>query len=252
MNASKPVVIALCGKGGVGKTSIAALLVKHLTDNPAHRVLAIDADPAIGLAMALGFPVNKSVDQIRNELIRQLESKETSDLSALSAQLDYELLDTVQEKQNLAFLAIGRPEKAGCYCRINAVLRDLIRTLSHNFDYVIIDGEAGVEQVNRRVMDAVTHLVLVSDDSRKGIQVAETIASLADQSLQYRFMGLLFNRLNEADVQQLQQTCSLNVMGWLPEDDDIKQFDREGRTFLQMKTSPATEQINIIVKRLLS
>src|SRR4030042_1176130 len=115
----RPKVAAVCGKGGVGKTSIRAYIIKLL----------------------------------------------------------------LEERGDLAFLAIGRPEKEGCYCQVNDFLREIIESAAKSFDYVVIDGEAGIEQVNRRVMERVTHLILISDASARGINVARTIQSVADKAM---------------------------------------------------------------------
>jgi CO dehydrogenase maturation factor len=239
----KPKVIAFCGKGGVGKTSLAALWVKILTENPKHKVLAIDADPAIGLATSLGFRVEKSVDSIRNELIARLEKKSAGSAASIPGQLDYELLDAIEEQNNLAFLAIGRPEKEGCYCQVNSMLRDLIGDLSLNFDYVIIDGEAGIEQVNRRVMETVTHLCLVSDGSKKGINVANTIASVADNAIHYNSKMIIFNRIKEEELSLLVKNTELELLGWLPEDEQLRCFDMEGRSLLELKASSSLNAV---------
>ena len=167
--------MAVCGKGGVGKTSISSIITKILVDYDSKKVLAIDADPAVGLATALGIEVHKTVDDIRQNLINRFERGESSDRKRILTQLDYEMFEALEERERLAFLAIGRPEKKGCYCQINHILKDIIKSISSQFDYVVIDGEAGIEQVNRRVMEAVTHLILVSDQSKKGLDVAKTI-----------------------------------------------------------------------------
>ena len=97
----------------------------------------------------------------------------------------------MSEQNGFAFIAVGRPESAGCYCKINSYLKDVIQMLSENFDYVVIDGEAGIEQINRRVMEKVTHLVLITDASRKGIQVVQTIKGVADRLVMYDKMGVI-------------------------------------------------------------
>ena len=172
-----PLLIAVCGKGGVGKTSISALVIKILAEKADRRILAIDADPAVGLATALGFKGERTVNDIRNDLIGRIEKGESENRQALLAALDYEVFAALEERENVAFLAIGRPEKEGCYCKVNDMLRDIIESVARNFDYVVIDGEAGIEQVNRRVLSTVTHLLLVSDASAKGLKVIETIGS---------------------------------------------------------------------------
>ena len=152
-HAGKPAtMIAVCGKGGVGKTSISAAMVKILARNRQKRVLAIDADPAVGLASALGITAEKTVDDIRNSLIQRLGQGEAGDRRTVVSRLDYEVFEALIEHENMAFLAIGRPEKEGCYCQVNHILKDIIASVAGHFDYVLIDGEDGIEQFNRRVM----------------------------------------------------------------------------------------------------
>ena len=175
-------VIAVTGKGGVGKTSLAAGMVRRLTQRyPDAKILAIDADPAVGLATALDAKVKETLDDIRLEITQGVSEK---------------LKDT-QDILSFAFVAIGRPESSGCYCAINSYLRDVISMLAGQFDYVVIDGEAGIEQVNRRVMEQVTHLLLVTDQSRKGLQVIQTIKDVADRLVMYERLGVAVNRITQ-------------------------------------------------------
>lgn len=249
----KTSVIALCGKGGVGKTSISATIVKILSSDPAHKVLAIDADPAVGLSSALGIAVTKTVDDIRNELIRRVESGESGGKEQMLSMLDYEMFSALTERKNIAFLAIGRPEKEGCYCQVNHILKDLIASLAANFDYVVIDGEAGIEQVNRRVMETVTHLILVSDASRKGISVAKTIKEVSDTAIAYEKAGLILNRLKNAEEREkLSIPPELNCLGWIPEDNTIRDFDIDGRSLLEIDDSPAIAAVKNCLNVMLS
>jgi CO dehydrogenase maturation factor len=235
-------VIALCGKGGVGKTSLSAAIVKILTQNPENRVLAIDADPAIGLAPCLGFRVEKTVDDIRNSLVQQVMDGKKQDPDDVVSRLDYEMFSALKERGNLAFLAIGRPEKEGCYCQVNHILKDIISSIAVNFDYVVIDGEAGVEQVNRRVMETVSHLILVSDASARGLNVAKTIKEVSDSSISYEKAGLILNRVRTAaEVENLSIPDALDCLGWVPEDDVIRQYDIEGKSILGLSTSPGLD-----------
>ena len=233
-------VIALCGKGGVGKTSLSASIVKILTENPANKVLAIDADPAVGLSTALRVEVKKTVDDIRNDLIRRVERGESEDKAHIIARLDYEMFSALGEYNNLAFLAIGRPEKEGCYCQVNNILREIISSMTDNFDYVVIDGEAGIEQVNRRVMERVSHIILVSDASAKGLNVVNTIRSVAGSAIEYEKMALILNRLHdEKERSKLDIPLELTCIGWIPEDDTVRSFDIQGKSFLDLPDCPA-------------
>jgi CO dehydrogenase maturation factor len=244
IHASKTTIIALCGKGGVGKTSLSATIVKILAKNPKARVLAVDADPAVGLATALGITVTKTVDDIRNDLIRRVESGETTDKAGLIAMLDYEMAAALSETNNIAFLAIGRPETEGCYCQVNHILKDLIAGISDNFDFVVIDGEAGIEQVNRRVMERVTHLILVSDASVKGLNVAATIQQVSEGIIQYEKTGLIVNRLRGThEYESLVAPGNLMCMGWVPEDDTIRNGDMAGKSILDLDAGPALRAV---------
>ncbi len=247
--AEKPVIIALCGKGGVGKTSMSALITRMFAQDPSKRVLAIDADPAVGLSYPLGVPVTKTVDQIRRELIGKLGKDEPVHKEDLLRQLDYDMFSALSEKDNLAFLAIGRPEGDGCYCQVNQLLRELIRDISGQFDVVIIDGEAGLEQINRRVMDMVTHLLIVTDGSLKGRNVAETIYHLGKEACIYEKSGVLFNRVkHDGEESLVLEKNTLPLVHVMRENETIRDFDREGLSFFDLPVAPDLEHLEISLK----
>ena len=183
---SNSTIIALSGKGGVGKTSISATIVKLLVKAfPDKKILAIDADPAVGLSTALGIEVKTTIDDIRKEIISSVEDGQTKEAVELLGDARYKIFDALVETDGYAFIAVGRPESAGCYCKINSYLKEVIKILSDEFDFVVIDGEAGIEQINRRVMEKVTHLLLITDASKKGTQVISTIKDVADELVMY-------------------------------------------------------------------
>ena len=197
-NKTKAKIIAVAGKGGVGKTSLCSAIVRELVEAfPGKRILAIDADPAVGLSTALGVHVEHTIDDIRNEVIETSERGEYRQAIEVLNEARFRIFDTMVECDGFAFLAIGRPEAAGCYCSVNSYLKEVISMLANDFDYVVIDGEAGIEQINRRVMEKVTHLVLVTDPSRKGTQVIDTIRRVADELVMYDRCGAVVNRVTD-------------------------------------------------------
>ena len=249
---SEPVIIAVCGKGGVGKTAVSAMIIRQLIEKPDRKVLAVDADPAAGLAHALGLPAGRTVDDIRNDLVHRLENGEITDKARMLAMLDYDLLAALEERDNLGFLAVGRPEKEGCYCRVNQLLKEMIQSLAGQFDVVVIDGEAGIEQINRRVMTHVTHLLLISDLSARGIRVAGTIGKVAGNSLCKGKATLILNRVGaDTDIGMARIPAGLSLGGWIPEDDALRCADMAGTSILDMAPFPAAAAVAACLNTLL-
>jgi len=247
-------IVAMCGKGGVGKTSISALMIKKLSESNSNKILAIDADPAVGLATSLGIQVRKTVDDIRKDLIVKIRKGDSPGNRDTLKLLDYEVFDALEEHDGFALLAIGRPEDEGCFCRVNSLLKEIIGDLAHRFDIVVIDGEAGIEQINRRVMKTVDHLVLVSDTSAKGLGVANTIALVASdkKAVDFKSMGLVLNRVrSEAEVRDIRGRTDLEIYGWLTDDDTIRDLDFRGESLTAMpESSPNLGIISDILKKM--
>lgn len=219
-------IIALTGKGGVGKTSLSAAIVKNLVLRyPDKKILAIDADPAVGLSSVLGVNVDKTIDDIRKEIIESVENKDTKDIAQLLGEAKYQLMEAVIEKDGYAFIAIGRPEAAGCYCKINSYLKEVIAILADKFDYVVIDGEAGIEQINRRVMEKVTHLILVTDASKKGCDVIKSIKKVADDLVMYKKVGVIANRLPGSDIVSKMDLGDLQLLSAITADEELAMCD---------------------------
>ena len=214
-----PKILAVAGKGGVGKTSLSAAFVRLLTEtHPDARILAIDADPAVGLSTALGVEVRQTLDDIRKQIVSSVEDGEPREAIELLSEARYRIFDTMVEQQKFSFLAIGRPETAGCYCKVNAYLKEIINLLAGDFDYVVIDGEAGIEQINRRVMEKVTHLVLVTDPSRKGTQVIQTIKRVADDLVMYDRCGAVVNRVTDPAMIPYIHNEGIDVLAYIGSD----------------------------------
>jgi len=230
-----PKIIAVAGKGGVGKTTISAATVRILTEqHPEKRILAIDADPAVGLSTALGIPVVKTLDDIRKDIVAKTISGETREAVDLLNEARFHVFEAMAENPKFAFLAIGRPETAGCYCGVNAYLKEVIAALADEFDYVVIDGEAGIEQINRRVMEKVTHLLLVSDQSQKGISVLRTIRSLSTELIHPDRAGAVLNRVVNPELNRYVDLGDIELLASVPPDEGQMQNDIRGLSVFEL------------------
>lgn len=244
---SKPnaTVIAVAGKGGVGKTSLSATIVRCLTEKyPDKKILAIDADPAVGLSTALGINVKMTIDDIRKEIIASVDEGDTRGAVELLGEAKYRIFDALVETDGFSFIAVGRPETAGCYCKINTYLKEVISILSDAFDYVVIDGEAGIEQINRRVMEKVTHLILVTDPSKKGCQVIETIKGVADELVMYDRIGAIVNRMSDPSLKEYIHIDGIEVLSYIPDDRHLSMFDIQGENIFNLpEESPVVQGV---------
>lgn len=224
----KSAVIALSGKGGVGKTSLSAAIVRILTEKkPNKKILAIDADPAVGLAVALGIEVNQTLDQIRLKVAEDV-TEGMQGTEDILAEAKFRIFDAMDESKGFAFLAIGRPEAAGCYCAINTYLRQVISMIAGEFDYVVIDGEAGIEQINRRVMEKVTHLLLVTDQSKKGMEIIQTIYDVSKELVMAEHVGAVHNRVLHPEKINYDRIGEVPLITVIGPDDALVESDIDG------------------------
>lgn len=232
---NKAKIITVAGKGGVGKTSISASIVRLLVEKyPDKRILAIDADPAVGLSVALGVDVKLTLDDIRMSIVDSVENGDTKEALELLSEARFRIFDALVEMPGFAFLAIGRPESSGCYCKVNSYLKEVIGILANSFDYVVIDGEAGIEQIQRRVMEKVTHLLLITDQSKKGEQVLETIKGVADELISYEKIGCIVNRMTNPELKDMINVPSVEVLAYIPADSTFAANDIKGRSVLEL------------------
>lgn len=249
---SNSTIITFAGKGGVGKTSLAATAVRILAENfKDKRILAIDADPAVGLSTALGVEVTTTIDDIRKSIIENVEDGNSKAAIELLNEARFRIFDAMVEKDGYAFIAVGRPESAGCYCKINAYLKDVISILSEDFDYVVIDGEAGIEQINRRVMEKVTHLVLVTDQSKKGRDVCKTIKMVADELVMYKKAGVVVNRVTDEEAVKALDYDGVELLSLIGDDANLAKFDLLGENVFGLpKDSKVVKGVEIALQKL--
>lgn len=227
-------ILAVAGKGGVGKTSVSAAMVRLLRERyPDQKLLAIDADPAVGLSTALGIGAGTTLDDIRRTVADEVTDRQGG-VSDILQSVRGRLEGAMQHLDGYDFFAVGRPETAGCYCAVNTYLRQVISLLIGEYDFVVIDSEAGIEQINRRVMEKVTHLLLVTDQSRKGCQVVETIKSVADELVMYQACGVIINRATRPDLVSDPSVSGAPVLAVIGTDPLQAKNDVQGRSVFDL------------------
>lgn len=223
-------VIAFVGKGGVGKTALCALTARALLEADQGPLLLVDADPAGGLVFALGLEMGPTVAHVKERVIDEARSGSV-DNQAVAEALDWRVLEVLQERERYSLLAMGRTEARGCFCPVNTLLRSAIETLASGYRYVLVDAEAGIEQVNRQVLGRVDIPLVVTDGSRRGWRTAEQLAGiLADRTLVRGEVGCLINRQQPTgDV-----PSGLTLWGAVPSDGQLAEYDRDGRSLLDL------------------
>jgi CO dehydrogenase maturation factor len=244
--------IALAGKGGVGKTTVAGMIIKYLAQNQPGAVLAIDADPSSNLNMVLGLDLDWTVGDIREGLLDQVKQSLSLGGAAMGTiaggvskqeYLDYEVRSAVMEGDQVDLIAMGKPEGPGCYCAVNHNLRDVIDEISRNYRYVVIDNEAGMEHLSRRTTRDVQHLFVVSDPTQRGLVAAERIASFRHElDIKIENSGLILNRLNGQMPPALKERIDqmdIPLLGVIPADEELTQFEFSGRPLVELDEDSA-------------
>ena len=229
-----PYSIALAGKGGTGKTTMAGMLIKYLLKKNKTPILAVDADCNTNLNEVLGVEITHTLGNAREEMKKgDVPSGMTKDVF-----MEMRLEEAVVEAQGFDLIVMGQPEGAGCYCAANTLLTNYLERLSGNYPYIVMDNEAGMEHISRLTTNNVNILLIVSDSSRRGLLAAVRIDELArclkivvDKSY------VVINQAREAPSQQAMEMikkAKLELIGTVPEDDLIYDYDFKGRPTIEL------------------
>jgi len=232
-------VIALAGKGGTGKTSIAGLTVRYLIERKKGPVLAVDADSNSCLNETLGIDVPTTIGRLREESLQAVRSG-VERLGGMSMEqlLEYQVQQSIIESKGFDLIVMGRPEGPGCYCAANNILRKYTDKLSDAYRFIVIDNEAGMEHLSRRTAHKIDLLLVLSDPTVRGIQTAKRIDGLVDElGLEIDRRALIINRVSGSEREELKslaERLGLPVAGIVPQDKMVSDYDLHGRPIFQL------------------
>ena len=234
-------VIAVAGKGGVGKTTLCGILIQYLCEKGKTPVLAVDADANSNLNEVLGVEVEMTLGEVREEVERSADSV-NSKIPASMTKADYmEMMVNrcLIEDDDFDMLVMGRTQGKGCYCFVNGLLSAQVAKRAQNYNYVVVDNEAGMEHISRGILPGVDTVILVSDCSRRGIQAVGRIARLVPEcGLKPKKIGLIVNRapkgvLNDGVREEIEKQ-NLELLGVVPQDEGVYEFDSAGTPTTQL------------------
>ena len=248
-------VIAVAGKGGTGKTAISALLIRELLRSDEHEdicILAVDADADSNLPDALGISYDKTVGDIREGLLEEKQRDFTLDIRS---QFEGRIAEIVAEEERYDLLVMGRPEGPGCYCPVNHIIRMIIDTLTKNYDYTIIDCEAGLEHLSRRTTRDVDVMLVVLDTTRKSMKTALRLKTIAEEiDTDVKKLVIIANKIPDGADETIEEEAKkqgLEIEIVIPFDQLIPEYDAKGIAVVDLPDdSPAITAVRRIVERI--
>ena len=251
-------VIAIAGKGGVGKTTLTGLIIQYLGKKGKGPILAVDADANSNLNEVLGVEVESTLGDVREEVARAEMSK-TNPIPAGMSKADYmefKFDDALIESDDYDLLVMGRTQGKGCYCFVNGLLQAQLQRLQKNYPYIIVDNEAGMEHISRGVLPSMETAILISDCSRRGVQAVGRIAELIKEcDMHPKKIGLIINRapggvLNAGTKEEIEKQ-GLTLLGVVPQAENVYDFDCQGSPIVDLpEDSPVRKAIEEIIDRM--
>jgi CO dehydrogenase maturation factor len=250
--------IALAGKGGVGKTTVCGLFVNYLVEAGKGPILAVDADPNSNLNEVLGVQTDTTLGDIREEIAKAEFAEKNPIPTGMSKQeyANFRFGAALTEMDDYDMLVMGRTQGKGCYCFVNDLLRDQLNRYYRNYNYLIVDNEAGLEHISRGILPPVDLILLVSDCSKRGIQAAARIAEMIEQ-LDFKAdrVCLIVNRAPGGKLEQslLDEIAeqNLSLIGVIPLDEAVYRYDAEGKATVSLPgDSPIKKALGEIIAKL--
>lgn len=248
-------VIAITGKGGTGKTAVAALLIRSLSKKGKF-ILAVDADADTNLPETLGCENVKTIGDAKESLQAEITKPrpDNPDMNKESI-LKSKVYEIIEEMPGYDLLVMGRPEGSGCYCYINNLLRGIMDKLIANYDVIIIDAEAGLEHFSRKIIRDIDDLIVVTDASRRGFRTAERICELVvELDSNVGKIHVIANKVTDSNkdkLVKLAEDLKLSLIGMIPLDPVIEEMDIKGTPLFEISDdSVAAIEIESIVQKL--
>ncbi len=246
-------MIVVAGKGGVGKTAISSLLIDSLSKKGI--VLAIDADPSTNLNMALGLPLGGTVGKAREDLTEDIQKGNLPPGAVKQDILDAKIREALVESKKIDLLAMGRPEGPGCYCAANHMLRLTIDRIAKNYDYTVVDSEAGMEHISRQTTQDVDFLLVVSDPTIRGVTAAARMKDLIkEMRTKVGRIGLVLNRVKDglpAEIGKAVSDFGLEIVATIPEDTNLAGLEVRGKPIVELPpASPLRKGAEEIISKL--
>jgi CO dehydrogenase maturation factor len=230
--------IAITGKGGTGKTTISGLIVLRLIARGCRPVLAVDADPNTCLDVALGVQVKKTIGSVREEA---REAAGRGMASGISKQqlLELKIAESLIEAKDFDLIAMGRPEGPGCYCYANNVLKSILSEISSSYPYIVLDNEAGLENLSRRIVQKVDLMIMIADPSRNGLETVKRLHTLAkEMDIKYNKLAVIINRLRSGELppnaSELKLKTGADFLLGLPDDAQLAELAENGTSLLSL------------------
>ena len=242
-------VIAVAGKGGVGKTTLCGMLIQYLCEQGKGPILAVDADANSNLNEVLGVEVETTLGDVREE-IAQAELVKESPIPKGMSKADYAEMrfeDALTEEDDFDLLVMGRTQGKGCYCYVNGLLQAQLAKYQNHYPYIVVDNEAGMEHISRGILPGVDAVILVSDCSRRGIQAVGRIARLIPEcGLKPKKVGLIVNRapggvINDGVREEIEKQ-NLELLGVVPQDEGVFDYDSAGTPTTQLPADNPVRQ----------
>lgn len=231
--------IALAGKGGTGKTTIASLLVRLIAEKKLGSILAVDADPNSNLGESLGVRIDETIGTILDDVLTHPE-KIPSGMSK-DRFIEYRIHTAIYETDSFDILSMGKPEGPGCYCYANNVLRNVMNKLINDYSYIIIDNEAGLEHLSRRTTRSIDALVVVSDISAVGLRSVKRIVDLAQGlDIKTKKEFLVINRYDEKIAKGKLNGLNLDYLGNIPADEKINEISLNAGSLWKLEDNAAS------------